>query len=103
VERSDWIPVRNISDDEKIWVGTRVRLYHVGLNVINKDDDYYEYMVSFIFDNEEHLQIINLTQGEAGNIFCVIKKDTPNHYALGKTLKAKLGLENTFVLFELPS
>ncbi|MCR2804268.1 hypothetical protein NQZ67_10280 [Paenibacillus sp. SCIV0701] len=95
---SKWIPVRNISDDEKIWSGTKVRIYHVGLKVTDMNDDYYEYLVSFIFDNNEHLQLTNLTQGKAGNILCVLKKDTPNHYALGKTLKDRIGLENTFVL-----
>ncbi|GLX66873.1 hypothetical protein [Paenibacillus glycanilyticus] len=99
MERSDWIPLRNINDDKKIWAGTKVRLYNVGLNVIDKADDYYDYLVSFIYDNVEYLQLTNLSQGEAGNIICVIKKDTPNHYALGKTLKEMMGLEYTFVLF----
>ncbi|TCN01323.1 hypothetical protein EV294_101777 [Paenibacillus sp. BK033] len=43
MERANWIPLRNISDDEKIWIGTKVRLYNVGLNVIDKADDYYDY------------------------------------------------------------
>ncbi|MFC4301961.1 hypothetical protein [Cohnella boryungensis] len=42
----------------------------------------------------------NLTKGKAGNILCVVKKDTPNHYALGKALKNMIGIENAFVLFE---
>ena len=100
METSDWVPLRNISDDEKIWTGTRVRFYNVGLNVPAKHEDYYEYLVSFIFDNDEHLQLTNLSRGKAGNILCVIKKDTPNHYALGRTLKDMIGLESTFVLFE---
>ncbi|MDU0202110.1 hypothetical protein ACYEXS_26845 [Paenibacillus sp. MAH-36] len=100
MQRADWIPLRNISDNEKIWAGTKVRIYNVGLNVSNKNHDYYEYLVSFIFDNDEHLQLTNLTQGKAGNILCVVKKHTPSHYSLGKTLKAMIGLENTFVFFE---
>jgi len=100
METSKWIPVRNISDDEKIWAGTKVRLYNVGLKVKDKTDDYYEYLVSYIFDNNDYLQLTNLSRGKAGNILCVLKKDRPNHYSLGKTLKDMIGLDNTFVLFE---
>ena len=33
METDALIPLINIEDDEKIWVGTKVRLYNVGLNV----------------------------------------------------------------------
>lgn len=100
MEGDKWIPLVNIKDEEKIWAGTKVKVYNVGLNVMERKDDYYVYLVSYIFGNGDYLQLTNLSQGEAGNIVCVIKKDTPNHYALGKTLKYMIGLENTFVLFE---
>ncbi len=100
METSKWIPLVNIKDEEEIWVGTRVRMYNVGLNVVDKKDDYYEYLVSYIYDNEAYLQLTNLSQGKAGNIICVIEKDLPNHYALGKTLKHMVRLESTFVQFE---
>lgn len=100
MEKSEWIPLKAISDDCKIWAGTRVRLHNVGLNVVDKNNDYYEYLVSFIYGNAVYLQLTNLSQGEAGNIICVIEKDLPNHYSLGKTLKHMMGQENTFVLFE---
>ena len=100
VEISNWIPLKNIKNGEKVWVGTKVRLYNVGLNVENKQDDYYDYLVSFIYGNNEYLQLTNLSQGEAGNIICVLQKDLPNHYATAKTLKHMIGLENSFVLFE---
>jgi hypothetical protein len=100
METAKWVPLANINDECKIWVGTRVRLYNVGLNVENKKDDYFEYLVSFIYDNADFLQLTNLSPGEAGNIICVLEKDLPNQYALGKTLKDMMGLENTFVLFD---
>ncbi|WP_397538169.1 hypothetical protein [Rummeliibacillus pycnus] len=95
-----WIPLANINDKSKIWAGTRVRLYNVGLNVEDRNDDYYEYLVSYIYDNAEFLQLTNLSPEEAGNIICILQKDLPNHYALGKTLKKMIGVENTFVLEE---
>jgi hypothetical protein len=100
VEKNQWIPLENINDDGKIWVGTRVRLYDVGLNVSDKKDDYYEYLVSFIYGNDVYLQLTNLSQGEAGNIIFVIEKDLPNQFALGKTLKDMMGAENAYVQFE---
>ncbi len=97
---SEWISLKEIKDCEKVWAGTRVRLYDVGLNVKDKKDDYYDYLVSYIYDNEEYLQLTNLSQGEAGNIICVIKKDLPNQYSTGKILKEMMDIEKSFVLFE---
>jgi len=99
-EDDDWIPLESIDDNQKIWVGTKVRLFGIGLKVEDKSDDYNDYLVSYIYDNNEFLQLTNLSQGEAGNIICVIIMDKPNHYSLGKTLKEILGVQNTFVLFE---
>ncbi len=100
METEAWIPLIDIEDDGKIWAGTKVRLYNVGLNVKDKSLDYFDYLVSYIYDNNDYLQLTNLSQGEAGNIICVIKKDSPNHYALGKSLKEMMGLENTYLLLE---
>ena len=94
----EWIPVPKISDEKIIWAGMKVRLYGVGLNVEDKTDDYLEYIVSFIYGNDEFMQLTCLSQGEAGNILCVIKKDSPNHFARGKQLKRMMGMENTFVM-----
>ncbi|MEH7538157.1 hypothetical protein [Bacillus toyonensis] len=38
--------------------------------------------------------------GKAGYIICIIEKELPNNYALGKTLKQRIGLENTYFRFE---
>ncbi|RCW40858.1 hypothetical protein DFP97_12913 [Paenibacillus prosopidis] len=50
-----WIPLISISNDEKIWAGTKVRLFNVGLNAADKEHDYYDYLVSYIFDNDDLL------------------------------------------------
>jgi hypothetical protein len=92
--------MEKINDRDEIWVGTKIRLYNVGLNVKDKKDDYYDYLVSYIYDNNEYLQLTNLSQGEAGNIICVLQKELPNNYALGRTLKYMVGLEDSYVLFE---
>ena len=92
-----WIPMSKLNDDEIIWSGRRVRLYNAGLNVIDSADDFYEYLISEIYENNEYFQLTCLSQGKAGNIICVIKKESPSHYALGKELKRMMGVENTFV------
>ena len=93
----NWIPISQLSDDAKIWSGIIVKLYNVGLNVSDKSKDYYEYLISEIYGNNEYLQLTCLSQGEAGNIICVLKKDLPNYYALGKELKRMMDIENTFI------
>nr|WP_235561167.1 hypothetical protein [Bacillus sp. FJAT-28004] len=100
METDCWIPLINFEDDGKIWVGTKVRLYNVGFNVKDKSLDYYDYLVSNIYENKDYFQLTNLSQGKAGNFICVMKKDSPNHYALGKSLKEVMELENTYLLLE---
>ena len=95
-----WIPISELRDDEKIWAGNRIRLYNVGLTIKDKTDDFYEYLVSFVYGNEQVLQLTCLSQGEAGNIICVINKDIPNHYALGAELKRMMDMDNTFINLE---
>ncbi|GEM_PF-128546 len=98
-ESAPWIPLDQLNDDEKIWAGTKIRQYSVGLNVTDKNDDYYDYLVSYIFGNEAYLQLTNLSRGEAGNVLCVLQKDSPNHYSLAGKLKEMVGLELTYVQF----
>ena len=95
-----WIPLSDIDDETKIWRGTRIRLYNVGLNVDDKSKDYYEYLTSFIYDNDEYFQLVCNSGYKAGNIICVLKKDLPNQYVLGKELKRMMGLENTFIYID---
>ena len=93
----NYTPISQLNDNAKIWSGTIVRLYNIGLNVSDNSKDYYEYLISEIYGNNEYLQLTCLSQGEAGNIICVLKKDLPNHYALGKELKRMMDIENTFI------
>ena len=93
----NWIPLSKLSDEEIIWSGRRVRLYNVGLNVTDSADNFYEYLVSEIHGNSDYFQLTCLSQGKAGNIICVIKKELPNHYAFGKELKRMMDVDNTFI------
>lgn len=93
----NWVPISQLSDDIKIWSGVIVRLYNIGLNVSDKSKDYYEYLISEIYGNHEYLQLTCLSEGKAGNIICILKKDLPNQYVLSKELKRMMDIENTFI------
>ncbi|WP_088044674.1 hypothetical protein [Bacillus sp. EAC] len=97
IERS--IPLANIKHSKKLWRGTRIRLYNIGAYE-NKEDDFYEYILTEIYDNREYYQFVGYSGHKAGALLCVLKKEIPEHYVLGKTLKEMVGLEDTFILFE---
>ena len=93
------MPLSTVDDDEEIWVGARVRLYNVGMNREDKENNFYEYIISYIYDNTNYLQLTNLTTGKAGYIICVIEKNY-QIIMLCRTLKQRIGLENTYFRFE---
>lgn len=83
MDKDRWLPIKEISDDTPIWSGTIVRVY--GVN--NNEEHYYDYIVSFIYDNVDYLQLTCLTQGEGGNVICVLQTEPNTNYSLGKELK----------------
>ncbi|WP_136479696.1 hypothetical protein EPD62_002215 [Acetivibrio thermocellus] len=97
MSKNNWIPISEISDDTQIWSGTIVRVF--GVN--NCKEDFYDYIVSFIYDNTDYLQLTCLTQGEGGNILCVLKTEPNSNYSLGRELKRMMddGTNSVFVNF----
>lgn len=95
--KNDWIPVREISDETQIWSGTIVRVF--GVN--NSEKEFYDYIVSFIYDNNDYLQLTCLSQGEGGNIICVLQTEPSSNYSLGRELKRMMddGTDSVFVNF----
>lgn len=95
--KSDWISIREISDDTQIWSGTMVRVF--GVN--NCEEEFYDYIVSYIYDNTDYLQLICLSKGEGGNIICVLQTEPNSNYSLGKELKRMIdnGKDPVFVNF----
>lgn len=94
---SDWIPIRKISDETQIWAGTVVRVF--GMNT-NKEE-FYDYIVSYIFDNTDYLQLTCLAKGEGGNIISVLQTEPNSNYSLGRELKRMMddGENPSFVHF----
>lgn len=95
-------PLIEIGDTEEFWPGTRIRLYRVGLNVQNEEDDFYEYML--IHDNQTHFIAANVSDKagryKAGNVICHVKilENVGRIVATGKALKHSFGTDNTFLV-----
>ncbi|MGG3129934.1 hypothetical protein ABEO94_05925 [Bacillus pumilus] len=98
---NDWISVREIEDDTRIWAGTIIRVFKEEINKDNIEDNFYDYIVSFIYDNNEYLQLTCLTQGEGGNIVCILQTEPNSNYSLGNELKRMMddGSNSVFVKF----
>jgi len=96
------IPLGNISDNEEFWRGTRFRIVGVGLNVKNKNDDYYEYMLTEISGNDEYMQLTNVVGNKSGSILALvkIKPDKKRLVVTGQALKFSMGLDNTYLIKE---
>lgn len=99
MHQEKWVPLKDIADDEKIWSGTIARIY----DGISRQDHFYDYMVTFIYDNTEYLQLSCLSQGEGGNIICVLKREPGRNYSTGKELKRMLGSEghSVYINYEI--
>jgi len=92
----DWRLIDSIQDDEKIYTGTCIRLYNTAKSFTEQcalpcgKDDALDYIVSEIYGNCDYFQLICLTEGEVGNITCVLKRENGNHFVTGKEIKRML-------------
>lgn len=56
------IPLKDLSDDHEFWHGNIFRQFNVGLNVEDKSQDYYDYMLADIPGNYEYMLLTNVTR-----------------------------------------
>ncbi len=96
------IPLKDFRDDHEFWRGTRLRIYNVGQNVNDKNEDYYEYMLAQIPSDNEHFLITNVVGYKSGAAFGLVKisNDSKKVIVKAKALKSTLGLEDTFVVVD---
>ena len=99
------IPLVEVPDDREFWVGTRFRRFKVGMNVQDKTQDYYDYMLANVPGESDYMLVVNVTQDagryKAGGSMCMVKTlDGVNRFVVtGKALKASVGTDNIFLLF----
>ncbi len=96
------IPLSEV-DDRAIFVrGTRFRIYNVGLNVKDKKDDYYEYMLADNPSEPEYMLLTNVVGYKSGSSLALVKtlEDKTKQGVNGQAIKYSMGIENTFLLKE---
>ena len=96
------IPLRDIPDEQEFWKGALFRLYEVGMNVTDKEEDFYEYML--VSDNSisEYMILANSSReaGRAnrGYVICYVQrlKNVNRAVVTGAAMKYSFGTEHTY-------
>ncbi len=92
----NWMLIDNIQDDEKIYKGACIRFYNTAKSLEEQcalpcgRDDFLDYIVTEIYDNRKYFQFTCLTEGEVGNITCVLRRENGNRFIIGKEIKRML-------------
>jgi len=93
------VPLEMIRDDQEFWRGTRFRQYGIGLNVENKAEDYYEYMLAEI-PGEKDFMLLTCVEGyKSGCALSLVKilDDNSKIVVTGKAIKYSMGTKNTYL------
>ena len=92
-------PLKIIPDNQEFWKGTRFRQYGVGLNVENKEDDFYEYMLAEIPGEREFMLLTCVEGFKSGSALALVKTelDKSKFIVNGKAIKYSMGTENTYL------
>jgi hypothetical protein len=107
VKKIGWILIDNMLDDEEIYTGVCIRFYNTAKGLAEQcalpcgKDDPLDYVITEIYDNREYFQLTCLTEGEVGNITCVLKRENGNHFVTGKEIKRMLLTDLYKVLIHL--
>jgi len=89
-----------LTDRDDLTIGLIIRL-EGGASSLPQGLRFYDYIVSFIYDNNDFLQLTCLAQGEGGNIICILQREPNTNYSLGIELKRMMddGTNLVFVNF----
>ncbi|MFT6442378.1 MAG: hypothetical protein ACJASQ_001273 [Crocinitomicaceae bacterium] len=93
------ISLGKIKDDEEFWKGTRFRQYEIGLNVEDKDDDFYEYMLAEIPGEREFMLLTCVEGYKSGSALALVKtlEDKSRFIVTGKAVKYSMGIQNVYL------
>ena len=94
------IPLKDIQDGDEFFVGTRLRIFNVGLNVADKSDDFYEYMLAEISANKEYMALINIVGHKSGSVLAHVKIKLGQNKIVttGQALKFSVGTKDTYLI-----
>ncbi len=92
--------LQEVDDNEVLLKGSRFRVYKVGLNVEDKSDDFYEYML--VENGErEFMSLVCVKGHKSGTLLAFVKTNDENFLNVkGKDLKYSIGLKDTFLITE---
>ncbi len=95
------VPHGDLPDDHEFWSGALFRLYNVGMNVKDKTEDFYEYML--VDDNDPDHMILANSSREAGRhkrglVICHVKQlqNVNRSVVTGAAMKYSFGIEHTY-------
>lgn len=92
--------IAEVNDEKKFYRGTRFRQYGIGPNAQSKEYDYYEYMLTIVPGESDHLLLICVEGYKSGNPLAYVKTEPNTMYVTAKSLKRSKGVENVYVLNE---
>ena len=93
------IPLKRIKDEEEFWKGSRFRQYKIGLNLENKEDDFYEYMLTEIPGEKEYMVLTCVEGYKSGSTLALVKtlEDKSRFVVTAKAIKYSMGIENVYL------
>jgi len=96
------IPLKDINDNAEYYKGTRFRLYKVMMNLVDGQNDYYEYMLAEI-PGERDFMLLTCVKGyKSGSALALVKtsEDKSKFIVNGKAIKYSIGVKSTYLLDE---
>lgn len=92
-------PLDTIPDEQEFCKGTRFRQYEIGLNVENKEDDFYEYMLAEIPGEREYMLLTCVEGYKSGSALALVKtsEDKSKFIVTSKAVKYSMGIENVYL------
>lgn len=97
---NNWISLDSLENSStlKVFAGTVIRVYS---KLLFSEDGYYDYLLSFISENSEYLQMTCLAKGEEGNIVSILKIEDGTRYTTIREVKRLCGgYEKVYINFE---
>ena len=98
-KNAKWIPLKDMEDQIEFWKGTRFRKYGIGLNVADKKDDYYEYMLAEIPGERGFMLLTCVEAYKSGSALALVKTtEDPTKFTVKvKDIQYAMGIESTFL------
>ena len=96
------IKLTEVKDSDEFYLGSRFRIYNVGLNVSDESDDFYEYMLAEIPGEKEHMLLTNIVGHKSGNVLAYVKtkRESNSFVVTAKDVKFSIGTKNTYLISE---